>query len=208
MCTSGTTGIPKGVMLSDENIINNINSISDYFKISGNDKILISRPLYHCAVLTGEFLTAIEKGSKIEFYYEHFNPQKIIDIIREKNITVFGATPTLFKALISFTKEPDSIPLDKIVISGECLSSQISENIKKAFPHAAIYHVYGLTEASPRVCFLPPNLFDNYGTFVGFPINGVELLIKDKNGNQLKRNKIGILWIKGNNIMQGYYNDA
>ena len=59
MCTSGTTGTPKGVMLTEENVISNISDIALYFAIDSSDTILISRPLYHCAVLTGEFLTAL-----------------------------------------------------------------------------------------------------------------------------------------------------
>ena len=59
MCTSGTSGSPKGVMLSEENILTNLKDISRYFDINERDSILIARPLYHSAVLTGEFLLAL-----------------------------------------------------------------------------------------------------------------------------------------------------
>ena len=72
MCTSGTTGTPKGVMLSESNIISNVSDIALYFGIDSSDTILIARPLYHCAVLTGEFLTALVKGTKIRFYSGSF----------------------------------------------------------------------------------------------------------------------------------------
>ena len=65
MCTSGTTGVPKGAMLSEKNIITNVKDIAEYFNIDNKDSILISRPLYHCAVLTGEFLVSLIKGVKI-----------------------------------------------------------------------------------------------------------------------------------------------
>ena len=68
MCTSGTSGTPKGVMLTEENIMTNVSDIAGYFAVGSGDSILIARPLYHCAVLTGEFLTGLVKGVKIRFY--------------------------------------------------------------------------------------------------------------------------------------------
>ena len=81
MCTSGTTGKPKGAMLGEHSIIANVEDIAEYFAIDKTDTILISRPLYHCAVLTGEFLTALVKGCKIRFYSEKFNPPKMLELI-------------------------------------------------------------------------------------------------------------------------------
>ena len=65
MCTSGTTGNPKGAMLSEKNIITNVRDISEYFDIGSTDTILISRPIYHCAVLTGEFLLSLIKDGAV-----------------------------------------------------------------------------------------------------------------------------------------------
>ena len=68
MCTSGTTGNPKGAMLTEDNILTNLKDIAAYFEVDEKDSILIARPLYHCAVLTGEFLLSLIKGVKIRFY--------------------------------------------------------------------------------------------------------------------------------------------
>lgn len=70
MCTSGTTGKAKKAMLSKRNILTNVSDIAEYYAIGKNDTILIARPLYYCAVLTGEFLTALVKGTNIRFYSE------------------------------------------------------------------------------------------------------------------------------------------
>ena len=77
MCTSGTTGTPKGAMLTEKNIIANVSDIAAYFGISGEDKILIARPLYHCAVLTGEFLVSLLAGADIRFYSGFFEPLRL-----------------------------------------------------------------------------------------------------------------------------------
>ncbi len=69
MCTSGTTGTPKGAMLTEKNIVTNVSDIAAYFNIQRGDTILIARPLYHCAVLTGEFLTALTKGRRYKVLF-------------------------------------------------------------------------------------------------------------------------------------------
>ncbi len=104
MCTSGTTGKPKGVMLSEKNIMTNISDISEYFQMNTSDTILIARPLYHCAVLTGEFLTAIVCGANIRFYSERFNPTRMLELINEYKITAFCGTPTLLSIMARFNR--------------------------------------------------------------------------------------------------------
>lgn len=207
MCTSGTTGKPKGVMLSESNVVANVGDIADYFDINESDTILISRPLYHCAVLTGEFLTALVKGSRIRFYSEIFNPPKMLELFEEYEITAFCGTPTLLIMTARFKRKSENDCLKHICISGECMDIQTGHRIARAFPKCEIYHIYGLTEACPRVSYLPPHLFNRYPDCVGIPLKTVSVRIADKNGKPLPDGEEGILWVKGDNIMMGYYNE-
>lgn len=207
MCTSGTTGTPKGAMLTEENICTNIKDISAYFNIDTSDYILIARPLYHCAVLTGEYLTALCKGTKIRFYSGAFNPALILKQLKDYNITVFCGTPTLLAMLARFNRTDTPYHLRNICVSGECMGKEVGERIAKAFPYASIYHVYGLTEAGPRVSYLPPLLFKAYPDFVGIPLKSVSLKIVTADGQSAAPNEVGMLWIKGRNVMAGYYNN-
>ena len=207
MCTSGTTGMPKGAMLSERNIITNVEDISEYFKIDQTDTILIARPLYHCAVLTGEFLTSLVKGCRVRFYSERFNPSKILGLIRTYHITVFCGTPTLMGLLSRFIRKRHTNTLKHICISGECMDKDTALRIADAFSKSKIYHVYGLTEACPRVSYLPPDLFRVYPDCVGYPLRSVDVIILDLNGRWCKFGEPGILWIRGGNVMMGYYND-
>lgn len=84
MCTSGTTGAPKGTMITHENIITNLKDIDDYFNIDSNDTIFIPRTLYHCAVLTGELFISLFKNLNVVFGTGEFNPVKTIRIIKKK----------------------------------------------------------------------------------------------------------------------------
>ena len=206
MCTSGTTGKPKGAMLTEQNLLTNISDIVDYFNIDCHDSMLIARPLYHCAVLTGEFLIGLVKGVKIVFYSEAFNPKQLSDLILEYSITVMGGTPTLIGMIARFHNQKANAHLKTICISGECMGKETGRRIADAFPGASIYHVYGLTEAGPRVCYLPPELFRSHPDSVGFPLKSVELRIMKTNGTVAGKNEEGTLWIRGANIMTGYYN--
>ncbi len=205
MCTSGTSGTPKGAMLTELNILTNVNDISLYFKINENDSILISRPIYHCAVLTGEFLTSLFKGVKIHFYSGTFNPTLVLKLIEKNSITVFGGTPTLLSMMSRFKRNENL--LKHICISGECMDKMTGEFIFENFPKANIYNVYGLTEACPRISYLPPHLFPKYADSVGIPLESVSLKIINEDGKEARLNEIGVLWVKGNNVMSGYYND-
>lgn len=208
MCTSGTTGTPKGAMLSKENLLTNLCDIESYFNINCEDRILITRPLYHCAVLNGEFLISLVKGLDIRFSSEKFDPLTVIKLIREHDITVTGGTPTTFQMLGRyFNVKTDPIFLRCMVISGECLGGKCAQNIRSAFPNTQIYHVYGLTEASPRVSYLPPQYFDSFAEYVGFPLPSVQVKITDDNGDTLPLKSEGELCIRGKSVMVGYYQD-
>ena len=207
MCTSGTTGNPKGAMLSESNIITNVTDIASYFAIEETDTILISRPLYHCAVLTGEFLTALVKGTKIRFYSEQFNPMKMLELIRDYKITAFCGTPTLLGMMARLKKSICTDTLKHICISGECMGKEIGLRIADAFSHSDIYYVYGLTEACPRVSYLPPHLFRKHPDCVGYPLKSVSLKLKNEHAQECAPNEDGFLWVKGGNIMMGYYNE-
>lgn len=206
MCTSGTTGKPKGAMLSQENILTNIQDVAAYLEVDERDTILIARPLYHCAVLTGEFLTALLKGTRICFYSEQFNPKTMLDLISKDKITAFCGTPTLLGMMARFKKIGSPCSLKTICISGECMGAETGRQIAAAFAGADIYHVYGLTEACPRVSYLPPALFLEHPDSVGIPLKSVTLKIIKDDGTPAATGEEGVLWVHGGNVMLGYYN--
>ena len=195
MFTSGTTGIPKGVMLTDENIISNIEYIKTYFNLKGMKKICIARPLMHIAVLTGELLYALCNGLTIYFYEEAFMPQRLISYLCKNEIDVFCATPTLYQILALASKN-NTIPIKIGVLSGEVLTSENGKNIANTFSNTQFYNVYGLTEHSPRVSALCPEDFLKKPGSVGKAIGDVQVKIVD-----------GELLVKSPSVMKGYYLD-
>lgn len=205
MCTSGTTGVPKGAMITEKNLFANLNDIDRYFDLRCTDTILITRPLYHCAVLTGEFLISLCRGVHIRFYTGAFNPAVLTEQL-QNGVTVTCATPTLLTLLArAANRVADSYPLRLIVSSGERMTKESATAIRRAFPEARIMNVYGLTEASPRVAYLPPELFDSYPEFVGFPLHSVVAKIVDGSNTEVPRGTEGELIVQGPSIMSGYY---
>lgn len=206
--TSGSTGTPKGVMLSEENLISNIKDIGFYFPIGKHDTILIARPLYHSSVLTGEFLLSLCKGAKIVFSSEPFQPLNILTQMKKHRVTVFGSTPTLLSTLARFIRNQDDLSIRYLSVSGECMTEGMAKAIRKGFPNADVYCGYGLSEASPRVAYLPAYLFDDFPTATGTPVPSVKLRLLDKEGNIIQgAMEIGEVLVQGPNVMQGYFDD-
>lgn len=197
MCTSGTTGKPKGAMITYENLITNLIDISKYFSINDSDHILIARPLYHCAVLTGEFLISLLKGLRISFVGEGFAPAKILTKAKNSDVSVLCGTPTLLYHLSKINlKYKKPLILKCVVVSGECMTQTVASVTRSAFPNTQIYNVYGLTEASPRISYLPPTEFDDNPTSVGFPLDSLTVKLIDNE-----------LLVKGKSVMKGYYDN-
>ncbi len=206
MNTSGTTGMPKGVVLTNEGLWKNVTNIAEYFDISKSDNILIARPIYHCAVMSGEFLVSIYKGLNLIFFKGEYNPIGIVQYIMKYNVEVMCGTPTLFLQISNYAKRiKQKLPLKVIALSGEVLSSNNAHIIRSVFKEADIYNVYGLTEASPRVSYLPPQKFDEFPESVGIPLRDTKITIRDDDGNILEKEKVGSIFVESLSLMKGYY---
>lgn len=206
MCTSGTGGTPKGVMISEKNLYTNIRDIRSYLHLKESDTVLIARPLYHCAVTTNDLFTSLVSGANIVFYSEVYNTERIIKRLIDEGATVLSGTPTTLSLMALLIKGREN-KLHKITVSGECMTEYAARTIRKGFPDALIYHVYGQTEASPRISHLHPRDFDPYFDSVGFLLPSLKGIIVDDDGDVLLSGEVGELLIKGDSVMMGYYND-
>lgn len=192
--SSGTTGTPKGILLSHDAIIADMLAVSRCFKLVQGDRMLIVRPLCHMSAITAELLCALYAGIEIAFYDSGFNPTKLIQTLREKNITVLCTTPTVMYHCAR--RHPDGLRLRAVCLSGEILSPGRAEFLAAGFPQTDFYNAYGLSEHSPRVSMLGPEDFIRKAGSVGKPIPGVRVRIDGTNE----------LVVSSPCIMQGYYN--
>ncbi|MFD1673998.1 class I adenylate-forming enzyme family protein [Alicyclobacillus fodiniaquatilis] len=203
--TSGTTNRPKGVMLTDSNLLSNIESIGRYLGLTSKDRMLIMRSLSHASVFTGEFLVALAQGCAVDVI-DQFNVLRIHKWMQAHQITITGGSPSMIRSLSNLQKKLEtSLPLQKILISGSPVSAQVLAEIVFPFPDVKFYHGYGLTEASPRISCLLPQDFRRKMSSVGRPLTNVTVKIIDEAGQEAPPMQVGEIVATGPNVMFGYY---
>ncbi len=204
--TSGSTGLPKGVVATHFNIVSAVESINAYLKNSPSDVVLDVLPLSFDYGLYQIFLMFACGGTL--FLEKRFGyPFSIIEKLKDSNITGFPLVPTIAAAFARIDpSEYLFIPeLRYITNTGDVLSRTNIQHLKKLFPEAQLFSMYGLTECK-RVSYLPPSEIDNRPDSVGIPMPNCEVLIVDEDDRPVDNGEVGELVVRGPNVMQGYWN--
>ncbi|RXQ97454.1 AMP-dependent synthetase [Ancylomarina salipaludis] len=207
--TSGSTGIPKGVMLSHRNIIANTHSIIDYLELRTTDIMGVVLPFYYCYGLS-LLHTHLKVGAALVLINNFIFIGSFIEKLKKYKCTGFAGVPSHFQILLKKSKSflsSDFPDLRYVTQAGGKLHNVFIETFIQVFPQIAFYVMYGQTEATARLSFLPPELLTEKMGSIGKAIAGVELRIIDSDGNILKTGELGEIVAKGDNIMQGYYKD-
>lgn len=204
--SSGTTSMPKGIMLSNENIERNVEGISDYLKITYQDKILLIKNINHASSITGEMLVSINNGCTLYLTTGILTATHILDTINKKRITVLFCVPTILSAMMMHSEfeNNDLTSLRIINFYGASMAISKIKELGEKFPSSNLIYSYGLTEAAPRVTYIMRNdLFIKEGSS-GVPIKDVDvsIMIEDK---EAEAYDVGEICVKGPNIMLGYY---
>ncbi|GIQ69318.1 long-chain fatty acid--CoA ligase [Xylanibacillus composti] len=206
--TSGTSGFPKGVMLTYRNLWSNMEDILRCFPLGAEDRLLLLRPLVHASAITGELLPALYCGAAIAVKPDELTPLGAVRELAAQRITVCCMTPTVASSLAHFAPRCDMSTVQQLVLSGEPLRKLQKERIRAAFPGARIGNAYGLTEASPRVSCKLQLADDDPVECVGAPLARVDIRIVDGQGNPVSPGCRGMLTVSGPNVMKGYFGDA
>jgi long-chain acyl-CoA synthetase len=202
--TSGTTGHPKGVVLSHKNLFSNASACIETGSVSSNDIFLSVLPLYHSFGQTVVMNTCIASGA-LNVMLPTFDPNLVIKTIIENNISIFAAVPTMFKMILSSNSVNTQLPSLRLCLSGGAkLDLNLFHEFQEKFGHK-IYEGYGLTEAAPVVSFNPMDYRSKAGS-VGLPLPGIEVKIVDEEDQELTPGNEGEILVKGKNIMKGYLN--
>jgi len=202
--TSGTSGKPKGVMLTAGNLHSNIRQIVDRSKFDRHDTMLGVVPQFHTFGLTVLTLLPLAIGCKAVFT-ARFIPRKIFELTRTHRATVLVAIPSMYGALRSVksaTKE-DLSTLRYVVSGGEPLTQAVSDEFLERFG-IRISEGYGLTETSPVINWCMPSEWK--WRSVGRPLKDVVERIVDSDGNDVAQGGEGEIRVQGPNVMVGYWN--
>lgn len=206
--TSGSTGIPRGVMLSHHNIMFNTDSIIEYLKLNEKDRFMQILPLSYCFGASWMHCL-LRVGGQMVINNSFVFPDKVLQEIKEKECTGFAGVPTTFQIILRRTNiwKMNFPKLRFIAQAGGKLANQFIKELVSAFPNKEIYIMYGQTEGTARLSYLPPELVLKKIGSIGKGIPGTELMVLNAEGKKVKPGEIGEIVVKGENIMLGYYKD-
>ncbi|MFD0697450.1 class I adenylate-forming enzyme family protein [Paenibacillus sp. GCM10027628] len=206
--SSGSTGSPKGIMLSEKNLLSNLHAIQDYLQIAESDRVWLSKSLGYSSTITGEWFLSLYTGAHLYMSAGSFHPLYSVKFIRDYGITFMCAVPSMLIPLVKSTKwkPSDLCDMKKMIIVGAQMPAAMLIQLIERLPWVQIMPGYGLTEASPRVSYLPYQAIRNKANSAGIPVSGVQIGIH-QNGELQKSGTIGEIVVNGPNIMLGYYND-
>ncbi len=207
--TGGTTGVAKGAMLTNRNLIANMQQASAWLSTSGiepgKEVIITALPLYHIFALTANGLVFMKFGGCNHLIT---NPRDMKGFVKELKATRFTAITgvnTLFNGLLNTPgfEEIDFSSVKFTLGGGMAVQRAVAERWKKA-TGVTLVEAYGLTETSPAACINPLDL-PEYNGAIGLPIPSTDACVKDDNGVTLASGEVGELCIKGPQVMKGYW---
>lgn len=203
--TSGTTGKPKGAMLTHQNLFSNANDVAQYLSIGESDRVIAALPMFHVFCLTVALNAPLVNGGTV-LIMPKFSPQEVFRIAKQQKATVFAGVPTMYNYLLQGAAAgKESFAGMRLCISGgAAMPVALLNAFEEAFD-VTISEGYGLSEASPVTCFNPLDRPRKAGS-IGTNIVNVENKIVDELGKEVAPGEVGELIVRGPNVMKGYYN--
>jgi acyl-[acyl-carrier-protein]-phospholipid O-acyltransferase/long-chain-fatty-acid--[acyl-carrier-protein] ligase len=212
--SSGSTGEPKGVMLTHHNIISNIEQICDLYHFNPQEGVCGILPFFHSFGFTVTLWCPLITGARVAYHPNPVDGEKIAEVIRENKLTMLFTTPTFLMVYIRRAKKEDFASLRLIITGAEKLKQRIADSFEKRFDIRPM-EGYGTTELAPVAAVSLPDVEIDGGRHIGdkegsigHPVPSVAMKIVDPDtGELVPSGEQGMLMVKGPNVMAGYLNN-
>lgn len=208
MYTSGTTGKPKGVMLTHQNIVSTADIWSEAMDITDDDRMLISTPLFHCAACHVFMIPITYKGGTV-IIEEAFSPKGTVELLEQAKPTIFFGVPAMYTILLNLPniKEVDLSSLRLFCYGAAPMPYEMVKKLKETFPNVKVQNLYGQTENSPAASTLKDHLALKKIGSVGEALPQTEVQVVDEFGDPLPTGQVGEIVMRGPQVMKGYLKD-
>jgi fatty-acyl-CoA synthase len=208
--TSGTTGFPKGVMLSSRNIVNNGEVLGRQLRYTSGDRLCLCVPLFHCFGCVIGVLGAFTHGAAL-CPIESFDPGRVLATVERERCSALYGVPTMFLAELEHADFPSSnlTSLRTGIMAGSLCPESLMRRVMSEMHLPEITIAYGLTESSPCITMTPRDLpVAERSQTVGVVLPELEVAIVDPcTGARCAAGERGELHVRGYNVMKGYYNN-
>lgn len=203
--TSGTTGLPKGAVLSARAIFEASATYQRFLNTGPDDNTIVLSPLFHNTGFIDQLGQMLIVGGETVLVTE-FHRKDAIEAFRRSPSTFVTAVPSVLRMLM-LMDESDVVfgPARVVVFGGSPMPQAWSSELNDRWPHLALVHGYGLTEFGSACTFLPATLIHDHGASVGFPAPGVKMRLVDDQDNDVPAGTVGEIWVAGPTRMLGYW---
>lgn len=209
MMTSGSTGDPKGVAVSHRNIEVNTRAILSYLHLRADDRMMVVLPFCYCYGLS-LLHTHLRVGASVVLNNRFMFPDKVVEDMDSKRCTGFAGVPSTYHTLLKRSRIAQGTPasLRHVQQAGGHMPVALANELATALgPRVDIFVMYGATEATARLSYLPPACFPEKAGSIGLPVPGVRFEIRDAAGRAVPPGEVGELVAIGETITRGYYDD-
>jgi long-chain acyl-CoA synthetase len=203
--TSGTTGTPKGAELTHANLLRNCEIAGELFDLGSDAVTLGALPLFHSFGQTCSMNATIAGGGTLTLI-PRFDPGRALEIVGRDGVNVFQGVPTMYGAILNHPERErfDTSALELCVSGGSAMPVELLRGFEETFG-CKVLEGYGLSETSPVASFNHPDRERKPGS-IGTPVDGVKMKVVDDEGQELPRDEVGEIVIRGHNVMKGYWN--
>jgi long-chain acyl-CoA synthetase len=206
--TSGTTGRPKGVMLTHANIVHSAMNYAECLGLSPEDRMLVAVPMSHVTGMTGMVAAAIRARATL-VVMESFNVADSVALAAAERISHTILVPAMYN-LILLRADLASVDLSAWRVGGyggAPMPSATIERLAEALPALGLWNLYGATETASPAAMLPPRFALSHRDSVGLPSPGATLVIMGEGGREVPIGEVGEIWIGGPTVARGYWNN-